>query len=155
MRIIDSLKLWILQRRLFRKLIKRDNLEKIGSSYGGWVVPVDLLRKNSICYCVGVGEDITFDMALIKQFSCEVYAFDPTPRAINYVKDRVSNLSNFNFYDIGLWSSQSKMKFYAPKDSSHVSHSITNIQNTNRQCISKIQNSKSKLIVNDYPSYIS
>ena len=30
-------------------------LERLGTDYGGWTVPVDLLNENSICYCVGVG----------------------------------------------------------------------------------------------------
>ncbi|MFX0126493.1 MAG: FkbM family methyltransferase [Candidatus Hodarchaeota archaeon] len=125
---------------------KRKNLEKLGSKYGGWFVPVDILNENSICYCVGVGEDISFDMELIKRFSCHVFAFDPTPRAKKFVEENTLNIPNFNFYDIGLWSSNEKLKFYAPKDPTHVSHSILNLQKTNNffiaQCkrLSQIMN---------------
>ena len=60
-------------------------VERIGSDYGGCLVPRDFLTANSVCYCVGVGEDITFDLGLIDRFGCEVYAFDPTPRSIAFV----------------------------------------------------------------------
>jgi hypothetical protein len=40
-------------------------LERLGSDYGGWYVPIDRLAPHSICYLAGVGEDITFDLALI------------------------------------------------------------------------------------------
>lgn len=78
--IINKIK-WIIVYIIFRWKINRirihnHKLEKLGSKYGGWIVPVDILDKNSICYCVGVGEDITFDLELIKRFDCQVYAFD-------------------------------------------------------------------------------
>ncbi|MFX0170793.1 MAG: FkbM family methyltransferase [Candidatus Hodarchaeota archaeon] len=130
MRIIDSMKLKMIRIRLERKVKKRDNLERIGSFYGGWMIPIDLLNENSICYCAGVGEDITFDLALIDRYSCQVFAFDPTPRAISYVEQKTSNIPNYQFYPIGLWTTQQKMRFYSPKNPSHVSHSITNIQQT-------------------------
>src|SRR5690606_25746429 len=55
--------------------------EKLGTRYGGWYVPSDLLNAQSICYCIGAGEDISFDIELINRFDCHVYTFDPTPRA--------------------------------------------------------------------------
>jgi len=91
-----------------------------------------MLGENSICYCVGVGEDITFDLELIKRFDCQVYAFDPTPRAIEYVKRNAAYIKNYHFYPIGLWSSDTVLKFFAPKNPSHVSHSIVNLQRTNK-----------------------
>ena len=61
-------------------------LVRIGSDYGGWIVPTSLLSRDSVCYCVGVGEDISFDLGLIRQFRCQIYAFDPTPRAKAFVE---------------------------------------------------------------------
>lgn len=120
--------------RLFSKdqitLIKiktRDDLQEIGTKYGGWVIPVNLLNENSICYCVGCGEDISFDLGLIKQFGCEVYAFDPTPRAIDYVTKNGKNIK-YHFFDIGLWDKKDILKFYVPKNPKHVSHSLLNLQ---------------------------
>ena len=66
----------------------RLGLQKIGSDYGGWIVPTAAVSGDWICYSGGVGEDISFDMGLIERFGCNVYAFDPTPRAIRYVRDR-------------------------------------------------------------------
>ena len=53
----------------------------IGSDYGSWIVPTALLSADAICYCAGVGEDVTFDLGLVARFGCRVWAFDPTPRA--------------------------------------------------------------------------
>jgi FkbM family methyltransferase len=110
---------------------QKRKLEKLGSEYGGWFVPIDLINSDWICYCAGVGEDITFDLALMQRFNCQVYAFDPTPRAIQHVHMQAGVIPpGFHFEDIGLWSDDRLMRFYAPADSSHVSYSIVNLQST-------------------------
>jgi FkbM family methyltransferase len=120
-------------RRILRRLADRAgrlDLEKLGSDYGGWVVPTQLVRAKWICFCGGVGEDLTFDRALIERFGCTVHAFDPTPRAIEYVERSAAGLQGFHFMPVGLWSSDSVQRFYAPRDPSHVSHSVLNLQAT-------------------------
>ena len=110
----------------------RHSLEKLGSPYGGWFVPVTLIASDWIVYCAGVGEDITFDMELIRRFQCDVYAFDPTPRAIAHVSKVVSHCPQYHFVDIGLWSESTTLRLWAPRDSAHVSHSALNLQGTDR-----------------------
>lgn len=126
---------------------------KIGSDYGGWTIPKDFINSKSICYCAGAGEDISFDIGLIKNFDCNVFCFDPTPRAINHVNnlklavsesssqfsipDKIAydinkkNINKLNFFPFGLFNKNVKMKFYSPQNSEHVSHSIKNLQKTN------------------------
>ena len=113
------------------KIRKMPSLERIGSAYGGWTIPTHLLGDSSICYCAGVGEDITFDLGLIARFNCEVYAFDPTPRAKLHVQRHAQKEKRFHFIDLGLWDRDEAAKFYAPTNPDHVSHSILNLQKTN------------------------
>lgn len=112
------------------KIRTRNDLREIGTKYGSWVIPANLLNAGSVCYCVGCGEDISFDLGLIEQFGCEVFAFDPTPRAIDYVKKNAGTNGQYHFYDIGLWDEKDKLKFYVPKNPEHVSHSLINLQQT-------------------------
>jgi FkbM family methyltransferase len=109
---------------------KVPGLERIGSEYGGWIIPTSLIGAGSICYCVGVGEDISFDLAIISRFDCQVYAFDPTPRARQYVEQHAGDEQNLHFSEIGLWEHDGVVRFYAPRDPAHVSHSIVNLQRT-------------------------
>jgi FkbM family methyltransferase len=126
---------------------------KIGTGYGGWFVPTGLLSSQSLCYGVGAGEDISFEIELINQYGCEVHCFDPTPRAQRHVEQLHRNtvngiptsindavnvhytinpgcLARLHFHAIGLWSQDRIMRFYAPENPSHVSHSIVNLQRT-------------------------
>lgn len=115
------------KRLAFRKPNAR--LEKIGNEYGGWVIPVDRINERTICYCGGVGEDLSFDAGLIERFDCFVFAFDPTPRSISFVEHNAP-VGKFKFYPWGLWDEETILKFFEPNDPSHVSHSVVNLQNT-------------------------
>lgn len=108
----------------------RADLVRLGDTYGGWVVPTSLLHQNSIVYCVGCGENISFDLAVIADFGCSVYALDPTPRAMAFVERAAGREPRYHFEGLGLWDTDTTLRFYAPKDPSHVSHSLTNLQQT-------------------------
>jgi FkbM family methyltransferase len=104
--------------------LRRGDLELLGSSYGGWTVPLSLIRTDSICYCGGVGEDATFDLELIRRFGCVVHAFDPTPRARLYAEKVAEAEPRFRFYPWGLWYTEADLSFFPPRDPSWVSHSV-------------------------------
>ena len=44
---------------------------------GGWTVPAEAIAPGAICYCAGVGEDVSFDLALIEKHACEVFSIRP------------------------------------------------------------------------------
>ena len=121
------------------------------NTYGSWTVPSKLLSSEAICYCVGAGEDITFDCDLIRHFGCRVFVFDPTPRAINHVNNLIRRIrlgmplngdfdvyqnrvdfdvDRLNFFPDGIYSHSGTKRFYVPKIKEHVSHSILNLQQT-------------------------
>jgi FkbM family methyltransferase len=105
-------------------------LQKVGTAYGGWIVPTRLLGPASRCYCAGVGEDVSFDLGLIERLGSEVFAFDPTPRATAFAEPIAEREPRFRFVPVGLWSSDTVLRFYEPKDPTHVSHSVVNLQGT-------------------------
>jgi FkbM family methyltransferase len=135
MRILESVRSWALRRtrRSIASRVRRHpklGLEKIGTAYGGWVVPTRLIEPGWRCYCGGVGEDASFDLGLIERFGCEVVAFDPTPRAIAFAEPIAAREPRFRFEPVGLWSADTTLRFYRPKDPAHVSHSVVNLQGT-------------------------
>lgn len=128
----DSYRARIVPRLLRRRLkpVPRPDLEDLGDDNASWVVPTSRLSSSSICYCVGVGEDVSFDLALIEQFGCKVWAFDPTPRAIRFAEGHAAREERFHFLPVGLWSEDTTLRFYAPSNPAWVSHSAVNLQNT-------------------------
>jgi FkbM family methyltransferase len=75
--------------------------ERLGSSYGGWWVSPNALGPASIVYGVGVGQDITWDLAMIRRFGCTVHAFDPTPRCRKWLESQQPP-REFVFHPFGL-----------------------------------------------------
>jgi FkbM family methyltransferase len=96
--------------------------ERLGSDYGGWRVLPGPLTSASVIYCFGVGEDISFDTALIDRFDAHVHAFDPTPRAIAWVQERAP--AGFTMHAFGLADFDGEATFSPPSRTGDVSHSI-------------------------------
>jgi FkbM family methyltransferase len=115
--------------RAYLRPTSRNDLVRLGSQYGGWWVPRGVLRPGAVAYCAGAGEDITFDLALLDR-GLRVTTFDPTPRAISYVATTAPGSTNFRFRAVGWWNAQTNLRFYAPRNPAHVSHSVVNLQST-------------------------
>lgn len=134
----------------------KKNLVRFGTKYSGFYYPKDLdfLSSDSIIYCVGVGEDISHDLAIANKLSSNLYLFDPTPRAIDHVsyikklllgEDKVMHNKRFGggdpnyldlilnnrihadkifFYEYAISTHNKIMKFYEPSNPEFVSHSL-------------------------------
>lgn len=110
-------------------------LERFGSDYGGWFVPADLIRADWIVYSFGIGQDTTFDEALISRYGVPVHAFDPTPAAVEHVAQRrlSSQLAREKllFEPAGVWDCDGIVRFFEPKTRGWVgSYSALNLQGT-------------------------
>ena len=86
----------------------------LGTEYGGWTVQPELLSRDSIVYSVGVGEDISFDLALIERYQCDVHAFDPTPKSIAWLGAQQLP-PQFRFQPIGLADYDGAARFVLPR----------------------------------------
>ncbi len=101
----------------------------LGNAGAAWWVPKVILQHKPLVYSGGVGEDISFDLAIMHDYSATVFAFDPTPKAIRYLNS-IETPSSFYFLPVGLWNANSTQKFFTPRDATAVSHSIVNLQKT-------------------------
>lgn len=104
-------------------------LIRLGSAYGGWWVPDGVLDSGAVCYCAGVGTDISFDLALISRYGARVWGLDPTPESVQWTAGQDLD-PRFVHLPVGVAGSPGHLRFYAPRDPRHVSHSIKNLQRT-------------------------
>ena len=122
-----------------------------GTVYGGWKIPPNtLLDENSIVISAGVGEDMSFDLAIQSKFGCSVYLIDPTERALRHVeevkeyyssgvpkftgdiqkdylqciKDLKPDFSKIHIDAVGLWNKTDTLKFYKQTNPNYVSQSL-------------------------------
>jgi hypothetical protein len=82
-----------------------------GSDYGGWTVCPDGLNENSIIYSFGVGDDASFDLDVIKTYGAQIFAFDPTPNSIQWVKSQEWPV-NFHFFPFGVAAQDGMIDFF-------------------------------------------
>jgi len=108
--------------------------KKFGSSYGGWNIVTKNINSNSIVYSFGVGEDASFDLALINEFGLTVHAFDPTPKSIDWVKTQ-NFPDRFVMHEYGLAAIDGEVLFNPPQNPKHVSHTLLDRPATNVKAI--------------------
>lgn len=104
-----------------------------GSIYGGFYIHPSLLQPNNLVISVGIGKDISFDLALINKYKLHVYAYDPTPKSLNWLKTQQLP-SQFQYFDFGLDAKlNGDATFYLPKDERAISAStkISDVMNQN------------------------
>ncbi len=95
----------------------------LGVRSAGFFVHLPVLNANSIVYSFGIGEDITFDRHLIEKVGCKVFAFDPTPRSIQWLSGQKLP-EGFQAAPVGISPETGTMKFHLPKNTNHVSGSL-------------------------------
>jgi FkbM family methyltransferase len=72
---------------------------------------------------LGIGEDISFDLSVIESYGTEVFAFDPTPRSIQWVKAQ-SLPTQFHLLEYGIANYDGTGKFYVPNNPIYISHTL-------------------------------
>ncbi len=125
----------VLQREISIKVDVDLPSERFGSDYGGWNVITNNINSSSIIYSFGVGEDASFDIALIKRFGLLIYAFDPTPKSVNYVREQ-SFSDNFMMHQYGLADFDGLAVFCPPDNPSHASYTLLDRSSTKDNSIS-------------------
>lgn len=127
----------------------------LGSDYGGWSFFDDGDLRGSVILSCGLGEDASFDVEFAARYGATVIMVDPTPRAIQHAKaiqSRIGSMAErpysktgaqpveayelrtvtgdqLRLLDKALWTEKTQVKFFAPANPAHVSHSIVNYQN--------------------------
>jgi FkbM family methyltransferase len=98
---------------------------KLGNKDAQWCICPDGLSASSVVYSFGVGEDISFDLQLIREFGVQVHAFDPTPKSIEWL-DKQSLPEKFVFHDYGIADHDGICVLLPPENPAQVSHTIVN-----------------------------
>lgn len=138
MEIIDKLKYKAGKYRLHgykRSLITSEphTIQLFGSAtggYGSYALDVADLSEKSTVFSFGVGEDLSFESALLTAYpGITVFSFDPTPKSIRYVESHP--LKGLEFMPIGISDRDEEETFYLPVNQAYVSGSAEHFQKKN------------------------
>lgn len=117
MRLQSRLKDWWRRRLLARAGIGVEIAPQTfaaGARSGVWVVAAAGLGPDSVVWSFGIGDNIAWDLAMIERFGCAVHAFDPTPRAIAWLRTQTLP-ALFHVHLIGLGAADGELHFAPPR----------------------------------------
>lgn len=116
MKFVRALKEW--RFRIFYLLLlrKRSDLITLGEPAGGcsWTVCSSLLGRQSIVYSGGVGNDVSFERALVNRFGCDVVLCDPSPTGEQTMQRSQNKLPQFHFRPLALADRRGKLRLARP-----------------------------------------
>lgn len=85
-------------------LSRRHTLVSMGNPTTGcgWTFHPGGLGPASVVYSGGVGNDISFEHALVERFGCQVVLFDPSPTGTATMAKPENQLPQFRYFPVGL-----------------------------------------------------
>jgi FkbM family methyltransferase len=105
-----------------------------GSHFGAWATDATSLSADSIVYSAGVGDDISFDLALIERYGLTIHAIDPTPAAIEWLAHQHPP-KTFILHPYALGGRDATTRFFANKNPDWISHSMLQTSHTVAEAI--------------------
>lgn len=98
------------------KLREAPGLIDLGTSYGGWTIPGDLVQPAWVCYCVGAGGDISFDLELIRRYGVEVRAFEAVSEYVELAAEQAGAEPRFSVRQAAITTSDGPMRMQVTHD---------------------------------------
>lgn len=123
--------------RAFRKLPVENGvrLERLGSDWGGWTIPVEELGHRPVCYCAGAGGDVSFDLELLRRYDATVRCIDPSAVFGEAAQQAAGHAPTFAFRQAALASADGSIEMFVSSDPLSSTASSENIYRTNRRFV--------------------
>jgi FkbM family methyltransferase len=124
-----------MRRRWFERQLPRlaltpmPGLVDVGSPYGGWTIPVDLVTADWTCWSIGAGGDITFDLALLNQGAL-VRSFEPAPQYVAGAEDHAAGRERFSAHQVAIAAEDGPLRLQVTHHEGSSSVSSANLYDT-------------------------
>lgn len=97
----------------YSRVTRKVHVLSLGEADGQWCIADQILGKNPTVMSFGIGTDISWDKAMVERFGATVYAFDPTPIALDWLKQQ-SVPEEIHVIPLGLADSDGCVDFSLP-----------------------------------------
>ncbi len=127
-----------LRRRWFESQVPRLALREttgildLGSSYGGWAVPGDLIQPSWICYLVGAGGDVSFDLDLIHRYGVSVRSFDAVEDYVKRAREQAGDEPRFSAHHAAIAAVDGPIRMQVTHDPASLSVSAAHLYDSER-----------------------
>jgi FkbM family methyltransferase len=127
-----------LRRRWFERQVPRTPLRpatglvELGSSYGGWVLPCDLIEPTWTCYLVGAGGDISVDLELIHRYGVTVRSFDAVADYVETARAHAPDEPRFSAHHAAIATADGPIRMQVTHDPHSQSVSAAQLYDSER-----------------------
>ena len=108
-----------------------EGLVSLGSTYGAYTVPGNHIRSGWLCYCVGTGADVTFELELIRRWDARVRSFEAVPHYVDHVRSQVGGQPGLTVDQAALAGSDGPVRMQVTHVSGSQSASAADLYDTN------------------------
>jgi len=91
-------------------------LIELGSPSGGWTLPAGLIEPSWLCYSVGAGADISFDLELISRYGIRVRAFDAVEDYVRLAAEQAGGDPRFSAHHAAIATSDGPLLMQVTHD---------------------------------------
>jgi FkbM family methyltransferase len=127
-----------LRRRWFEHQVPRVELREtagvidLGSSYGGWAMPGELIQPSWVCYLVGAGGDVSFDLDLIQRYGVSVRSFDAVEDYVTRARQQAGDEPRFSAHHAALAAADGPIRMQVTHDPGSRSVSAAKLYDSQR-----------------------
>jgi FkbM family methyltransferase len=124
------------RRRWFEREVPRlefapaDGLVDLGSAYGGWILPVELIDASWTCYMVGAGGDVSTDLELCRRYGALVRSFDAVPDYVRRAEVQAEGEPRFSAHHAAIATADGPIRMQRTHDQSSNSVSAAQLYDT-------------------------
>ncbi len=126
------------RRRWFESQVPRLALREIpgivdlGSSYGGWAVPGDPIQPSWICYLVGAGGDVSFDLDLVHRYGVTSRSFEAVEDYVVRAREQAGEEPRFSAHHAAIAAVDGPIRMQVTHDPGSLSVSAAKLYDSHR-----------------------
>jgi FkbM family methyltransferase len=121
------------ERRLSRlRLVEMDGLVDLGTAYGGWTVPGELIDSSWTCYLVGAGGDISVDLQLIGRYNVKAArSFEAVGELVERAREAGASEPRFSAHHAAIATEDGPIRMQVTHDPQSQSVSAAGLYDSN------------------------
>lgn len=107
-------------------------LTDVGTPYGGWTIPGQLIDDSWLCYCIGAGGDVSFDLCLIDRYGATVRSIEPVAEYVQEARRSAAGRDRFSTYQAAIAIADGPIRMQITHDPGSRSLSAVGLYDTER-----------------------
>lgn len=107
-------------------------MEDMGTAYGGWMMPTEMIDANWLCYSVGAGADISFDLELMDRYNATIRSIDPVEPYVTLARQAAGDRPRFSAYQAAITTADAPIRMQITHDPGSRSLSAARLYDSDR-----------------------